>query len=451
MFEKGARVLRKKSFSSILIGCILLPQLAHSAQNYLNGHVGALSNQFNQNVGNVPGNRYNADLLFDYYRDDSTSFSRGLERRFTFAALVNDQNLTMYSLSESYVGGKLTSKDGIRFGRQILNWSTVDSTWGFGKLNNRRNFDYLEPGQEGLTGLLYERKSTNGMRYRAFVSGLYVPEMNPSLDIDKDQKTINSRHAWGMRPAQTAEVEGQDKRILYDVAYPELADVVYRYTVGANIGWESKHWVFDSYVMRKPENQLSTQVEVAYNAGDDVIKAFITPQIYYHDLFGANLRYRNQDIEVYVSGIGIRPNTYPDGNVRATRFTEIKTEKIREDYVGGGIMRSNDLFAFGVNYVARLSPFDRDRDTLVEEPRWNQAVNLFFARNIGKSYRISGDFKYDMLTLDRLTMLRAQYNVSKDLQMNVGVNIIGTPENGRSFWSPYTNNDAIFGGMRYIF
>jgi len=48
-------------------------------------------------------------------------------------------------------------------------------------------------------------------------------------------------------------------------------------------------------------------------------------------------------------------------------------------------------------------------------------------------------------------MFRGNYKVSKDLLMNVGMNMIGTPTNGKSYWSPYTNNDAIYGGLRYVF
>src|SRR5690606_14957728 len=125
--------------------------------------------------GNVPGNRYNFDFEFDYHKEATSSYARELERRFHVAAMVNDQSLTMYSLQEAYVGGNLTPKDHVRFGRQIIPWSAVDTVWGFGKLNNRINFDYFTPEQEDLIGLLYERKSSNGMRYRAFVSGLYVP------------------------------------------------------------------------------------------------------------------------------------------------------------------------------------------------------------------------------------------------------------------------------------
>lgn len=440
-----------RNFKTYSLGSLILVTCtSYSASEYIQGHIGALSNQASQNVGNVPGNRYNADFEFDFHRDPNTTYTRGVESRFTAAALVNDQSLTMYSLQEAYIGGNLTSKDHIRAGRQILPWSQVDHTWGFGKLNNRRNFDYFTPGQEGLIGLLYERKSSNGMRYRGFVSGLYVPEMNPSLDIDKGDRTITTRHAWGDAPASSAEVEGQQMPVKYDVDYPEISEVIYRYTIGANIGFESKHWVLDNFIMRKPENGITPNVDVNVSFTEGVVTADIDPRFYYHDVYGSSLKYRNKDLEIYVSGIAVRPNEYPDVQDEV-RYTEIKSKKQREDYVGGGISKSNDLYTLAFNYVARLSPFNRERDDLALDPRWNQALNVIASRNFGRSLSLMTDLKYDMLTTDRLVMVRANYNVSKDLQMNLGVNMIGTAKDGKSFWSPYTNNDAIYGGLRYVF
>lgn len=440
-----------KKFIRITLGSSLIVNgIGHAASDIIQGHIGALSNQTSQQVGNVPGNRYNADFEFDYNPNASTTFSRGLERRFHVAALVNDQSLTMYSLQEAYIGGKITSKDHLKFGRQILSWSEVDKVWGFGKLNNRRNFDYFTPGQEGLMGLLLERKSSNGMRYRAFVSGIYVPEMNPSLDIDKDKKTISSRHPWADTPAQTAEVEGRMMKINYDVQYPEISDVIYRYSVGANIGWESKHWLLDNFIMRKPENTTTPDVEVNVDFVQNAINANIDPRFYYHDIYGSTLKYRNKDLEMYISGIGIRPNQYPDVDEKV-RYTEIKNRKQREDYIGGGISKSNDLYTLAFNYVARLSPFDRNKDELSPDPRWNQALHFVGLRNFGRRYSLSTDIKYDMLTTDRLVMVRGTYKVSKDFLVNLGINMIGTPVDGKSYWSPYTNNDAIYGGLRYVF
>lgn len=425
--------------------------LNNKASDFISGHIGALSNQASEQVGNVPGNRYNADFEFDYNRNVNTTYTNEIERRFHIAAMVNDQSLAMYSVQEAYVGGNLTSKDHIRFGRQVLPWSAVDMVWGFGKLNNRKNFDYFTPGQEGLVGLLYERKSSNGMRYRAFVSGIYVPETNPSLDIDKDDRSITSRHPWSDAPASTTVVDGVRMDIKYDVNYPSIPnDVIYRYTVGANVGFESKHWVMDNFIIRKPENNITPDVEVNVDFVNSIVTAEIDPRFHYHDIIGTTLKYRNLDVEMYVSGIAVRPNEFPDVDDRV-RYTEIQNKKRKEDYFGGGISRSNDLYTLAFNYVARLSPFDREKDDLALDPRWNQAVNFVAARNFGRQFSLVGDVKFDMLTTDRLIMLRGIYKATRNFQVNAGVNMIGTPNDGKSYWSPYTNNDAIYGGLRYVF
>jgi hypothetical protein len=417
--------------------------------NKVQGFIGALSNQASEKVGNVPGNRYRGEFEFLYQKLPST-YETKLESKFHAAAQINDQSLTMYSLQEAYVGGNLTNKDQLRVGRQILPWSAVDQVWGFGKLNNRRNFDYFTPEQEGLVGVFYERKSSNGLRYRVFGSGIYVPEMNPPLDIDKNNQTISSRHPWADAPATTANVDGVLMDVKYDVDYPDLKDVIYRYSVGFNLGYESKHWVMDNFFIRKPENTITPDVEVNVDFISNAINASIDPRFYYHDVYGSTLKYRNKDVEIYFSGIAIRPNEFPDVDEQV-RYTEIKNKKRREDYVGGGISKTNDLYTMAFNYVARLSPFDREKDDLAPDPRWNQAVNILLGRNFGRSIMLQTDIKYDMLTTDRLVMFRGVYKASQNLHVNAGINMIGTPTEGNSFWAPYTNNDAIYGGLRYVF
>jgi hypothetical protein len=455
------KVFKKYTIGSMLLATTVthaVPVLEASFDSFgraapkdvVSGHIGALSNQMSSQVGNIPGNRYNADFEFDYNRTNTSTYTNQLERRFHVAALMNDQSLTMYSVQEAFVGGKLTSKDHIKFGRQILNWSDVDKVWGFGKLNNRRNFDYFTPGQEGLIGLQYERKSSNGMRYRSFVSGLYLPEMNPALNINKSDRSITSKHPWADIPASSTTYEGNNMQVKYDVDYPSINRVIYRYTVGGNIGFENKHWVMDNFVIRKPENTTTPDVGIDIDLTKKIVNASITPRFYYHDIVGSSLKYRNLDMEMYISGIAVRPNEYPDVNEQV-RLTEIKNKKRREDYVGGGISKSNDLYTLAFNYVARLSPFDREKDDLALDPRWNQAVNFIAVRNFGQKFSLMSDLKYDMLTTDRLVMFRGSYNMTKELQLNAGVNLIGTPSDGKSYWSPYTNNDAVYGGLRYVY
>lgn len=418
----------------------------------ISGYVGGIVNQFDDRVGDVPGNKFIGKLRFNY-KKDFTQTGAELERAFSLAVDVNDQSLTQYSIPQAYVGGKLSNKDHVRLGRQILNWSEVDQVWGFGKLNNRIGFDGFEPGQEGLTGLLYERKSSNGMRYRAFLSGLYIPELNPSLDIDKDDRSISSRHPWADPPSPTAEIdEGNVKRIAYDVDYPEYNDVVFKYTIGANLGFESKHWVADTFIIRKPENKFTPEAHVTLNAIDNIIEAKVKPNFHHHDVYGSSLKYRNLGLEMYISGIAIRPLMFPEGDREAFRATKIKSEKLREDYLGAGISRVNDIFSIGLNYVARLSAYDRNAESLTEDPRWNQAINIFSSRNFwGSKLILRADLKFDMMTTDRLFMFETLYQASKQLHLNAGLKLIGTPGDGKSYWSPYTNNDSVYGGLRYAF
>lgn len=429
---------------------LTLPTFTESGSDSLNGYIGGLSNQANSEVGDVPGNRYNGSLEVDYHKKPRETF--GKEGRFTFAAQYNDESLLQYSLQEAYLELPLSEKNGFRIGRQILPWSEVDKTWGFGKLNNRRNFDFFEPGQEGLIGMKLERRSANGMRYRVFYSPVYVPETNPALDIDDENKTIKSRSPWGNAPEASTNYNNTSTiPIRYDVDYPEISEVIYRHSLGVNVGYESKHWVMDNFIIRKPENQISVKVNARIDPGPNVVDAQVSPQFYYHDVYGSTLKWRNKDVEIYASGIAIRPNTFPDGDRESFNYTDIKTEKRREDYVGGGISKTNDLYGVGFNYVARLSPFDRQKEELAEDPRWNQAVNAFGYWALTRKFTILGDLKYDTFTTDRLVMFRAQYRPVRNILLMGGVNMIGTPEDGKSYWSSFTNNDSVYGALRYVF
>lgn len=430
---------------SLFILSALMMSGAWAKQDF-NGSIGGVSNQLDAQVGDVEGNRYNFDLSFDYHRVRRNE----LERKLTVNALVNDQNTTMYSINEVYIANRWGRSE-FKLGRAILDWSDVDAHWGFGKLNNRQNFTGFEPGQEGLIGLVFSRRYDNGFRMHLFATPIYVPETNPSLIISKSEGTITSANPWAKPPAQTARIENRDIPIFYNVDYPEISEVVMKPSGGINLGWGNKYWDAGVYFVRKPENQISTTVDISYNPGDDVINAGITPQFYYHDIYGGNLRWKNKDVSIYVSAIAVRPNEFPVGDPLTTQYTQIEVEKRREDYVGGGISKENDRVGMGLDYVARLSPFNKEEDILAEDPRWNQAVHGWMRYRFNRFFQASADVKYDTLTTDRLVMVRASYFPVRDMVLNVGVNMIGSPADGNSYWSPYTNNDAVYAGLRYLF
>jgi hypothetical protein len=455
------------------------------------GFIGGFSNP--SNVGNVPGNRsaYDLNLRFSLSEEyspqrqeeilvlantifgdvrknaDIEVFSRllanpleqysqsresplflGFESQLN--ALVNDQGALMFSVNEFYMS--LTwDRSWVKVGRSQLQWSDLDANWGLGKVNNRQNFNFFDPGQEGLFGVVLENKYSNGLKYQFFFSPLYIPELNPGLDIDSKSGTITSKNPWAKVPARSARIESRDVPIFYNVDYPSVDEVARRTSGGLSFGYEDTHWEAKSFFVRKPENQLSADVTYSYNSGDDRVNVDISPQFYYHDVLGAQLAWRNRGIRIYGSWLSIRPEEFPDGDPITTLYTQIEVEKRREEYFSLALERVKDKYAVGLGYIARLSPFNREDDFLAEDPRWNQALHAWFRYQFTDEVGFSSDLKYDTLTTDRLWMTNVNYLAAQSWLVYAGLHVIGAPDDGNSYWSDFKNNDAAFAGMRYLF
>ena len=97
------------------------------------------------------------------------------------------------------------------------------------------------------------------------------------------------------------------------------------------------------------------------------------------------------------------------------------------------------------------SDFDRENELLAEYPRWNQALHVAAQKNLTRKVFVSLDYKYDMLTEDRLTMFNSSYRFGPNVVAAVGVNIIGTNPDEESFWSQYENNDSVYSSFKYTF
>lgn len=452
----------KKSFSFSILAVSLLvgnaygeynlstnfnPQATQGAtKSKLTGDFGIRTNDLVEDVGDVVGNKHFGDLNLNY-----SSYSGSSKRSFELSTRVNDEQQMMYSIKEASIE---FNRPDSRFvlGRTILDWSQADRIWGLGKLNNRVNFDYFEPGQEGLTGLLFEKKYRSGFSYSAFGSILYIPEMNPSLEIDPDKKTIICKNPWCDAPAASTDFEGKQVPIYYNVNYPEIADVVFRYSAGLKLGYESGIFGINGFFMRKPENNISVAAEISAEPDLSAINVDATPQVYYHNILGGNIELQvSSQLKLYGSAISIDPNNVPDGSQPLIEYTGLKPNKKKEEYLGGGALYANGDFTGHIGYIARVSEFDKENDLLVDLPRWNQAIHLALNKNITNELFIGLDYKFDMLTEDRLTMLQTSYRFGPSILASLGVNIIGTDPEQESFWSKFENNDSVYSSLKYSF
>ena len=104
-----------------------------------------------------------------------------------------------------------------------------------------------------------------------------------------------------------------------------------------------------------------------------------------------------------------------------------------------------------LGYIARVSEFDTENDILVNYPRWNQAVHFSASKDFSRKIFVHLDYKYDMLTEDRLTMFRTSYSFGPSVVASFGVNVIGTNQSEESYWTKFENNDSVYSSLKYSF
>lgn len=413
----------------------------------MSGNFGFQTNDIIEDVGDVPGNKNFGSLNIKYQSFNENNVYKGFEIK----SQINDQEVLQYSIKEALVEFRY-SNSRFAIGRTTLDWSHADEVWGLGKINNRVNFDYFEPEQEGLIGMFYDKKFGNGFDVGIFGSFVYVPEMSQGMVIDKDKRSVVCKTLWCDAPSASAEIQGRDVPIHYDVNYPEMSDVVMKYSLGMKLGFSSDKFTLNTYYLRKPENGLSVIAEVSVPAAVTEINVNVTPQFYYHDVKGANAEINfTENFKVYGSYLNIAPQNFPDGNTPYIQYTGIKPNKKKEEYLSGGMKFSNEDFKSHLGYIARVSEFDTENEILVDYPRWNQAVHLALSKNLSRKIFVGLDYKYDTLTEDRLTMFKTSYSFGPSVVATVGVNIIGTNDSKSSYWSKFENNDSVYSSLKYTF
>ncbi len=433
---------------AIVLFTFLVSNLYSQVKNFYGG-VGVRHNDLFSQIDDVDGNNFWVDLDVNY--DYKKPFI-DKEGKFDFSLRFNDANHWMWSLKEAQLT-HLWKNSELSYGRVLLNWVEIDKVWGLGKVNNLQNFDFFRPGQEGLAGIKYKYRFSQQFEAEVFGSMVYVPQLNPALAIDRKNGTITSKSPWSQPPASEVSSGGTTYDIKYTVSIPSLSDVAFKPSIGFNLKYTPvKDIHFTGYVLRKPENSLSNTVKAKLSSSSDV-DVEVNTQLFDHTVFGGQLRADFGDHwKGYISYLTSIPETKPE-DLTSITFNfgfGITTEKYQEDYVGAGIRYNAEDFNAHLGYLARISDFER-KSLLDTIPRWSQAINLNFDYNFMSKYFAQFDLKYDTLTFDRLYSLSLGWQPLKNFRVNVGADIIGTPQFGDGFWVNYRRNDSYFTELKYVF
>ena len=211
----------------------------------------------------------------------------------------NDYN---YSVEEAYI--QFTGENHhLGLGRKLMDWSPHQTYWQLDYLNPQKGFNLLSQKQEGLMGVHYDyRPNKEGIRFSAFFSYLYIPSLNPSIDIENGQ--VSSTSEWQVLPPSKTVVRGQKVPIFYKLNMPPIEDIILQKSLGMKLAYSWESGKILSYAIYKPESGVRANAEAFFNLDKKQVQVAANPIVNHHLMFGSSLHQRFQGVD-YSAGIDV--------------------------------------------------------------------------------------------------------------------------------------------------
>ncbi len=363
-----------------------------------------------------------------------------------------DNNLFLFSLKK-LSAKHLSEKLDIEYGKFPLNWSSLDSDLGIGKINNRENFDFFHPRVEGLAGINLTYKLNPHFSFDVFGSFLYIPELNPPLNIDKKNRSIDSKSPWASAPDSTATVGSATFDLLYDTEIPEIMDIILKVSYGLNLSYKINNFSANAFYVRKPENKLTNKASVELPAAGSGLKAVVSiaPLEFQHSVFGGELGYKfKENFKAFTRFISSKVDYKPadDFDIASNNVgVGITVEKNDESYLDFGIHSEFSKIKGTLGYLIRVSDFQKTT-ILTGIPRWENTLHFDLDYQFHDKFSVHANLKYDFSNKDRVYYMGIDWKAKSYLTTSLGAQIIGSPSNGDGFWANYRQNDSIFAEVK---
>ncbi|MCK5074280.1 MAG: hypothetical protein KAQ98_12695 [Bacteriovoracaceae bacterium] len=369
----------------------------------------------------------------------------------------------MYSVSEVYFTAADSGREKVlSVGRKVVDWNMYEKFWGMNNINPQRSFDLLDTHQEGLTGIHYDHRFTKNISASVIFSYLYIPQLNPSLDI-KDGK-ITTPAQWYVLPPTKTRIKGQDVPIHYQVDSPSVTDVVFQKTMGLDLSYRWDGGFFSTYGLFKPENELRINAFGFYDQDVEKVVVKAQPVVNYHSVYGF---LTGHDFGFMKNNIGVEvidPNASmiselqwldpldvkPSKRTFNSEYFSIEPSYVKETYFHYGA--DFQLLGMNVNagYIKLLSKETAVGDDFGSDPaKWKSAFGVGADYNLTDHFRLHVKWQYDFSREDNI--LKGELgHTYKFLNVAIGAELLGSPRK-ESFWCKYRTNDLVYTRLGYVF
>jgi len=356
-----------------------------------------------------------------------------------------------------------TDDSNYTYGRKIVDWSHNEKYWQLGNLNPRQGFNLLSEKQEGLTALHYTKRVTKNIDVGIVFSYLYIPTLNPSIDI-KDGKVV-SNSEWVRRPPEKTVVLGKVVPIRYEMNRPKTSDILLKKTLGINTAYKWKGGAVSSYAIYKPENNLRINADASLASDGTHVIAVANPIVNHHLMYGMQAKHKFGDILTVIGFDVTDPNAKLGDDFEVlnpldlqendksfeSEYFSIKPNYDKESYLTLSATLDRPFYSISANYIHLTSENLRGSDDFFSETvKWKRTAGIMGKVMWTEHLFTLADFRYDFARADQLLKMEIDYIFTNDVSIRLGAELIKSPRK-ESYWSAYRANDTVYSSLNYLF
>ncbi|MBC98647.1 MAG: hypothetical protein CME63_12930 [Halobacteriovoraceae bacterium] len=408
---------------------------------------------------------------------DWLDFSFQYESKRSFVRSKVDADLRFYinntsfspSLSEMYLQYKSTDESRYTFGRIRLDWHPNEAYWQLNHFQNTQGFRLMDTNLEGITGFHYAHKDSV-FRLEFFLSYLYIPALNPSVDVENGN--VSSNVDWYKQPPKRTIITGSEVDIFYSLDVPEYRDVLFQKSLGLKITpyWGNRQSGGEAsfFAIYKPERNLRVNAEAYYDPDINKVAVNANPIVNHHVILGYDLRLHWGQSEmttglVYVDptaklgkdfeslSVSLDEGNENNRNVLSTEFFKVEPKYMRETYAHLRYNHQWEDLTLSLNGIYYFSKHPKGSDDFYSETvKWVRAAGIGGLYQMNEWSQLGFSLRYDFKRKDNL--LNAQYILTpwRSSIFTFGAELIKSPK-ANSYWSAYRTNDTFYFNAGYTF
>ncbi len=376
-------------------------------------------------------------------------------------ASLNGTTENYVAVPDLYADYQGMQKD-LRFtvGRKREKWSEFDEQWKLGLWQPVAKWDYLNPEEQGLTGIFVHYRA-DSVKLMMFASGVFIPDQGPNFRLKDGQFTSDNR--WFEAPQSQALLR-EPFRINYALERPSVAEIVNQVSWGfkGTLGdTESGYWMSLGTAI-KPLNQLHLQIDPKYRIREEGV-AVIHAMVVNHQVTTLEAGYKRDRTRAWISITRDNPDrpNLPTDWFQASLYPAI--------FVGAFYSHAMDVFGLkrsSLNWAvlrrwdektSRTTGIAGDQvESSLQRFDFEQVVSLqWLAQPIDRwseSFWVAVKYMYSFPERGGLLSTRLKWGFNRDLLVEAGVDLLGADsDSATGLMGRYRSNSRLIGGLSYVF